>query len=329
MTIKHRGIKRQLMVVATPRSGSTLFTRCLSKAVGASALHEAQIGISLNKTILKTAKQYHKNATTSQERAIHKDIYKHETESLVKTLSDYDVDMYPIRKEMAAISILDMQPLHKIRQNGYYTKELRDSASQKYFNNINQKCADSTLPIIVITASPIDIMHSILRSLLEKQKDTSIPKKTFDVIKEISLETTKKNYDNILKLKEILNERNQPYVEVTRDQILSDLTGTVNHAITASKVLGKSSHELSPTELYNGTPPSSDAVKYTLSYNDSFVSDNERQHDYFIPRSEGNSLYERLKEVIARKVNAPIEEIIPALEEEENKLKALYHDNEA
>lgn len=329
MTIRNRETKRQLMVIATPRSGSTLFTRCLSKAINVPALHEAQIGITLNKVILKTARKKYDSSTTPQERNVHHKIHQQNKESLIETHLKDDVNIYPIRKEMAAISILDMHPLHAMEKYGYYTKEVKKIASQKYFDDINRECAHSALPIIVITASPIDIMHSIMRSLLEQQKEVSIPKETFNTIKEIASETAKQNYDNILKLKEIFNERRQPYIEVTRDQILSDLTGTVNHTITASKVLGEASHELSPIRLYDGVPPSSGTVEYALSYNDNFVSNHERQHNFFQPRSAGASLSERLKETIAQKVNAPIEEIISDLEAEEEKLRALYYHGES
>ena len=203
MPITAQRPQHPIMVVATPRSGSTLFTRCLSKAIGASALHEPQIRITEINSMLNISKAKSKSKRLSQEeRSLHREIYDKACVSDIETHLKHDADKYPIRKEMTAFTALDIEALKTIKLNDdgfdYATRSMISLVSDKYFDDIADQCEKSESPIILMCANPVDIMHSVLRTMFERSKKDSFTKDDFAESAQSIAEYARKYYACLL-----------------------------------------------------------------------------------------------------------------------------------
>lgn len=334
MSVTGHNPQKPIMIVATPRSGSTLFTRCLSKAVNKPALHEAQMRMTETDAVLKVSKARSNSSWLDyEERALHHKIYdKIHASHIVEHLKP-NAGKYPIRKEMTAFTSLDIEAVKTVNpeEDGfdYNTDSMINFVSQQYFDDIRNQCERSESPIILMCANPVDIMHSVLKVAVEHIEKGSCSKNAFEATAKSVAEDAKKYYESHLKLKKICEERHQPYIEVTREQVLGDLKGTVNHVIEACGLSGEATDELSPVKLYDNQEPSPDKVEYTLSYDDAYVPRGERNHNHFIPRTERRSISERLRDAIAEKFEEPADEIMALLKESEKELQELYQNSKA
>ena len=246
-----------LLVIGMPRAMTTTFTRALGQSLGKSAAHE---------TLFRKA---------SRHRIVKEALL--EGQPTTKSLDDVDNEHqnikadYYIKKEMATICSTDIG----VEENSDEAKALKS----RYEADLKCMIKEATDGVILMTASPISIFHSLMRKEFENIREDSdfhSLKALQIVIKRAALKAKNvviENHKALETIKRDLRRTNKKHTIIDKDKIKTDPEEALKKVTTDLGLGGTVTTNMLPTTR---APQEHDGAHYFVTYDDQWTS----QSDY-------------------------------------------------